>query len=366
MISARTAQGFEEAQSATPEERTDILTRWRDHKDEYQSEKMKVQETAPEGQESGRLTPKGFMQTRHLSFDERKKLHEERKARREKERKKSEGEGGHRNCPFCRRDGAHSHKPRAVQTTPVVPVSDEDQIAEFEHAIHASVAATSRGNIEEDEMIERAIRASIRELQSAEGSTLTDQEALERAIQASITSSGRHASEPESVNDALDHQAITMTDEEAEHQAALEKAIQASLAAYKLNEAPAAADDVDTDEDENVKLAIQMSKDEPPAQSKEDKMLKLVLQQSHDDSTKAKTEEETVLEYVKKQSLLEEQHRLAKEGKAKEQKVKEIEPVAVAVADDEPISKADEEALRKAIEESMKGSGDGQASGSAH
>ncbi|KAL5314993.1 hypothetical protein ACEPPN_017643 [Leptodophora sp. 'Broadleaf-Isolate-01'] len=360
MISARTAQGFEDAQSSTPGERLDILTRWRDHKDEYQSEKMKVQETAPEGQESGRLTPKGFMQTRHLSFDERKRLHEERKARREQERKKSEGEpGGHRNCPFCRRDTGHSHKPRAVQTTPIVPNPEEDQNAEFEHAIHASVTATSRGNAEEDMMIERAIRASIRELQSAEGSTLTDQEALERAIQASIMSSGRHASAPDSINDTQLHQTITMTDEEAEHQAALEKAIQASLAQYKLSGAPAAANDVDTDEDEDIKLAIQMSKDELPAQSDEDKMLKLALQQSHEDSAKAKTEEETVLEYVKKQSLLEEQHKKAKEGKAKE-----VQPVAAKV--DEPMSKGDEEALKQAIEESMKGSGNGQASGAAH
>jgi len=356
MISARTAQGFEDAQSATPEERLDILTRWREHKDEYQNEKMKVQETAPEGQESGRLTPKGFMQTRHLSFDERKKLHEERKARRETERKKTEGEPGHRNCPFCRRDTAHSHKPRAVQTTPIVPGSEEDQTAEFEHAIHASVAATSRGNADEDAMIERAIRASIRELQSAEGSTLTDQEALERAIQASIISSGRHDSEPETPTQS--HQPITMTDEEAEHQAALEKAIQASLAQYKLTQKPTAVVDADSDEDENVKLAIQMSKDEPPVPSDEERMLKLALQQSHEDSAKAKTEEETVIEYVKKQSLLEEQHRKVKEGKQKET------PPA-PVADDESLSQADEEALRKAIEESMKGTGDGQASGTA-
>ncbi|KAL2063252.1 hypothetical protein VTL71DRAFT_5057 [Oculimacula yallundae] len=359
IISARTAQGFEDSQSATSEERLDILNRWRDHKDEYQSERMKVQEHGVDGQESGRLTPKGFMQTRHLTFDERKKLQQERKAHREEERKKSEGEGK-RNCPFCRRDGSHSHKPRAVQTTPMVATSDEDHVAEFEHAIHASVAATSRGDADEDMIIERAIRASIRELQSADGGpTLTDQQALERAIKASIASSGRHASDSDSISDGQSHQAITMTDEEAEHQEALEKAIQASLAQYKLSEEAAATADVDTDEDEDVKLAIQMSKSELPAENEEDKMMKLALQQSHQESTKAKTEEETVLEYVKKQSLLEEQHRLAKEGKQKE-----VQPVVVP--DEEPMSKADEEALRKAIEESMKGSGGGEASGSAH
>ena len=57
-------------------------------------------------------------------------------------------------------------------------------------------------------------------------------------------------------------------------------------------------------------------------------------------------------------TLLEEQHRKVKEGKQKET------PPA-PVADDESLSQADEEALRKAIEESMKGTGDGQASGTA-
>lgn len=83
IITARTAQGFEEAQSATPEERLDILHRWTEHKSDYQSMKMAIQEQGgPEGQESGHLTPKGFMQTRHLSFEERKKLHDDRRVRR--------------------------------------------------------------------------------------------------------------------------------------------------------------------------------------------------------------------------------------------------------------------------------------------
>ncbi|CZT47110.1 related to sterol glucosyltransferase [Rhynchosporium secalis] len=354
IISARTAQGFEDEQSATPEERSEILNRWLDHKDEYQSEKMKVQEHGVDGQETGRLTPKGFMQTRHLTFDERKRLQQERKLTREEERKKTEGELGKRNCTFCRRDNSHGQKARSVQTTPMVPTSDEDQAAEFEHAIHASVAASSRGNSEEDMAIERTIRASIRELQSAERPMITNQEALERAIKASITSSGRHASELSF--DGQLHQGITMTDEEAEHQAGLEKAIKASLTHYKLS-GDAAVDDVDTGEDEDVKLAVQISKTEPTAESEDDDMMKLALQQSHEDSAKERTEEETVIEYIKKQSLLEDQHRLAKEGKHKG---------VVAVVEEDSMSQADEEALRKAIEESMKTAGCGEVSGSEH
>src|SRR5687768_4316527 len=93
IISARTAQGFEDAKSATAEERRDVLARWKLHKDEYQSEKQKIMEHGgPEGQESGRLTPTGFLQTRHMSFEERKRLHEERKLKREAEARKVQNE----------------------------------------------------------------------------------------------------------------------------------------------------------------------------------------------------------------------------------------------------------------------------------
>jgi hypothetical protein len=333
IIAARTAQGFEDAQSSTLEERQDILLRWKEHKTEYQSIKMKLQEEGgPEGQETGHLTPKGFLQTRHLSFDERKKLHEERKARREEEHQKAIA-AGHHNCPFCRRSTTHSHKPRDVQTTPIVlndPSADQDE--QFEHAIHASVAATSRGNPEEDVMIERALRASVRELQNAQGSKLSDEEALERAIKASVAEGRRRRS---------DEETVSTNEDDLEHQAILEKAIQQSLAEYHL---PHEDGDPDTDEDENVKLAIQMSKEEKHSLADEERMIELALEKSKNE-VQPKTEEEIVLEYVKKQSLAEAEHKAAVAGKKKEV--------------EEPHSAADEEALKKAIEESMKG----QASG---
>ena len=340
IISARTAQGYEDAKTATPLERQDILNRWIEHKSEYQNSKQKFQESGlPEGHESGRLTPTGFLQTRHLSFEERKKLHVDRKKYREEERIRIHGEN-HR-CPFCRRTEPHTHTPRRVQTTPSVvhSVSETDQ---FEQAIHASVAATSRGNAEEDMIIERAIRASVRELVSSQGASLSDQEAVNRAIQASIAEAGRRHSSESST--------ITMTDEEAEHQAALEKAIQKSLAEYQLSVPEAADEEVDSDEDENIKLAIQMSKEETAALANEEETIRLALQKSKDEAESTRTEEDIVLEYAKKQSLLEEQHRQAMAGKQKEVP--------------EPHSAADEEALNKAIEESLKTDGTAGATGS--
>ncbi|KAG0651425.1 UDP-glucose:sterol glucosyltransferase 80B1 [Hyphodiscus hymeniophilus] len=371
MISARTAQGFEEYKNSTLQERQDIISRWREHKLEYVSSKQKLMETRrPEGQESGRLSPRGFLQTRHLSFEERKKLHDERKLKREEERHKVHSTDGHRSCPFCSRCHPHTHTPRAVQTSPVVPdtahevVVDNDPNVEFENAIHASVAATSRGNVEEDLMIERAIRASIKELQNAGGNT-SDAAALSHAIEASIAeATRRRASGDPSHASATD-------DDDAEHQMLLEKAIQESIAQYQIpsadpdgdigtdddeaikqaiekSKAAPAAVDVDSDEDEDIRKAIEKSKEirhEADIDTDDDEDVKLALEKSKSEHqqalSRAQTEEEIVLAYVKKQSLAEEEHKRKAAGKEKE-------------AGD---SAADEEALNQAIAESMKAQG---------
>ena len=387
MISARTAQGFEEFKDSTLAERQDIINRWREHKSEYQSSKQKLEETRrPEGQETGRLSPRGFLQTRHLTFEERKKLHEERKSTREEERHKIHSKDGRRSCPFCSRCHPHTHTPRAVQTSAVVAdsphevvedvVDDHDDAdAEFENAIHASVAATSRGNLEEDMMIERAIRASVKELQKAGGNT-NDSAALNRAIQASIAEANRGRP-----SYGLTHTAA-MDEDDAEHQALLEKAIQESLSQYQMpahfadadadtdedeavklaieksKEAPIAAD-VDSDEDENIRKAIEKSKanaHEADIDTDDDEDVKLALEKSKSEHqqglSRAKTEEEIVLEYVKKQSLAEDEHKRNVAGKMKEAGYEE--------------SAADEEALNQAIAASLKASGEGhgEASGS--
>jgi hypothetical protein len=383
MISARTSQGFEDYKSSSLEERNDIITRWREHKAEYQNSKQKLVETRrPEGQDSGRLSPRGFLQTRHLSFEERKQLHAERKAKREEERHKVHSKDGRRSCPFCSRCHPHTHTPREVQQSPIVLAapnevvegSVEEQNLEFEHAIHASVAATSRGNAEEDMMIERAIRASVKELQKS-GSNTNDSDSLNRAIQASIAEASRRRSsanpEPSAITD----------EEDKKHQALLEKAIQESLAQYQLPSHSAADSDVDTDDDEaiktaiaksketlhiddfnseddeNIRQAIQKSKEIPPeaeVDTDDDEDVKLALEKSKsehmENMTKAQTEEQIVLEYVKKQSLAEEEHKQKVSGKAKEAGE----------------SEADEEALKRAIEESLKSHGGsaGDTSGS--
>ena len=383
MISARTAQGFEEYKDSTLQERQDIINRWREHKLEYMNSKQKLLETRrPEGQDSGYLSPRGLIQTRHLSSEERKNLHEERKTKRGDDRHKIHSQDGRRSCPFCSRCNPHTHTPRALQTSPVVSdtsyevVVDDDPNEEFENAIHASVAATSRGNPDEDLMIERAIRASIKELQKAGGNN-GDAAALNRAIQASIAEAGRRRSSADSARTAITNE------EDAEHQALLEKAIQQSLSQYQMPSQLIVPDaDVDTDDDEAIKHAIVKSKEasavghansdeddelrkaiekskethpEADVDTDDDEDVKLALEKSKSEHlqelSRAQTEEEIVLEYVKKQSLAEEEHKRKVAGKAKE---------GVENA-------ADEEALNQAIAESMKapgGNNAGEGSGS--
>jgi hypothetical protein len=313
LISARTAQGYEHWKSSTEEERLDIISRWHEHKSELQSTRQKVLEEGPEGQGTGHLSPRGFLQTRHLSFEERKKLHEERQLKRKADKNKVYGERGSR-CPFCHKNSPHKHQEEiSADLTPTssAPIDHAD----FEEAIRASVAATSRGNPEEDLMIERAIRASIRELQRSDGPepALSEQEALDRAIQASVAEAAGVRGRSSAEGDASPH--------DAEYHALLEKSIQDSLSLQTSRAAERPQADIDTDDDEDVKRAIEASKAAHTEQA-----------------SKAKTEEEIVLEYVKKQSLMEEEHRKA-----------HLERQKTA-----PDATADDGELKRALEESLK------------
>lgn len=114
--------------------------------------------------------------------------------------------------------------------------------------------------------------------------------------------------------------------------------------------------DVDTEDDEDVKRALELSKKQhvtaataPTAHEDDDDYMHAI-----EKSKTERSEEEIVLEYVKKQSLLEEEHRKAALGKGKE-----VEQHAKG----EKESEADAEALRQAIEESMRGSSEAGPSG---
>ncbi|KAF2853476.1 glycosyltransferase family 1 protein [Plenodomus tracheiphilus IPT5] len=238
----------------------------------------------------------------------------------------------------------------AVSLEAQLIAEEEAEQRELEKAIAASVAEASRGNPEEDQLIASAIRASIAELERAPvGTSESDDEAaLKRAVAASIADSGKK-------------------DITAEEQAALEETLRKSLLETSVKRQHGSDsewdDDEDTEEDEEYQRIIAESKelahlhsthpsDYPGTVEKagretgvmdamgaviganqdtrsagghgqqsevaheEDEEMKRVLEESEkaekeriEALDKQRTEEDIVMEYVRKQSLLEEQHR---------------------------------------------------------
>ena len=288
IIAARTAQGFDEWNHSSQTERFDAIRQWQAIQLELGKEKQQVKHNKVP-------PPCRFLKTRHMSFDERKKFADERK------KSKKDGTARISNEPESAVAGFDTPL-RHAKTYPQ-PSSRTSEDTEFEEAIQQSIAATSKGNAEEDAAIERAIRASVLELRRA-SSDDDHEQALQRAVQASVAEASRtqnthHSSHahPKQLEAAL-HQSI-------QQRPAFQRR-QTEIADLDFDDSG-----VDTDDDENIKAAIESSKRLPPAE-RSDPDLERVLAESkklHEEHTqslnKAKTEEEIVLEYIKKQSLAE-------------------------------------------------------------
>ena len=161
-------------------------------------------------------------------------------------------------------------------------------------------------------MIERAIRASLMELQAASHHG-DDEAAIQRAIKASVKEAQRARAASSKEFDGAD-----------EHDQHLKSAIEQSLQEHgHLTRAQSAPSNnevfedsgVDTDDDEHVKAAIERSKTDLGAGGKDEELEKAIelskrAGEDHaQELSKTKTEERIVLDYVKKQSALEEEHK---------------------------------------------------------
>lgn len=339
IIAARTAQGYEEWKSSTEEERLDVVSRW--HAVQLQlnrgnSKKGKDDETPTSG----------FMQTRHMSFDERKKLAKERKKQKAKAKAASQNPTLSRSQSGVRQPGIDPDN-----------VGNASEQSELEEAIQRSVTATSRGDPEEDKLIERAIRASVAELQlaSREGD---EQGALNRAIQASVA----EASQGRTATTMADPR--SETEDASNHNRVLAEALRRSVQEQQFpndQHTDAANNEredsgIGTDDDQDVQEAIQLSQQNLAPDGgqgddvvDEDEELQKAIEESKEahklreaNAARAKTEEEIVFEYVMKQSLAEQEYkdRLGSKGKSKE-----INDSDYADDDDE---------LKRAMEESLK------------
>jgi UDP:flavonoid glycosyltransferase YjiC (YdhE family) len=366
IIAARTAQGYEEWKESVPEQRVQIVNAWKSVQVELRKAGKKYgKERDEEIHEIATLTQSrrpedlitGLKNTRHLTWDDRKKLHaereklkRERKKEREVARKNSQGTVKSRckYCPFDHDEGLHRSQ---TFPSPQHPISTPGtvEVIDYEEAIQKSITATSRGNPQEDAIIERALRASVRELQQAQENGEIEDETYQRAVAASVLEAKRARGELT----AKDEKSNPMEDAGAtdEDDMELTRALTQSLQDQNISqqhplpyensrhhrgqevEHDLSSDSgLGTDDDEDFKRTLEESKRlHTENQNKQstvstnevadsihdnDHDLKRVITESEIEHkmreealARQKTEEEIVLEYVKKQSLLEEQHK---------------------------------------------------------
>ena len=401
IIAARTAQGFEDWKNSTPEERSQIVHAWKDSQLETRKHGQLYGADRKEAIESHILTKTntdsaelvhGFKNTRHLSWDERKalsvrrdqlkkekkELERQEKEIQDNERRKSKSGGKVKSrCKFCPFDHDSSHHLKHTRSlsgldpsfgkNPSQSVLNGEGVDEYEHAIKHSVTSTSKGNPDEDAIVERALRASLRELDGGRGTHKKSDAAFQEAIQASMREFKRAQEEH------AQRIGVVFTDKQDEgHDAELHKVLTESLEEYQAKQAANEQssqpehkrgrhlDDsdsgIDTDYDEDFKRTIEESKrlhsenelkkneqalaeveaalakssvDKEPTttvneeaiaddddKDDDDAELKKAITASEDEEkkrqeelTRQKTEEEIVLEYIKKQSLREEELR---------------------------------------------------------
>lgn len=401
IIVSRILQGEADLREATVQEQNDIVRRFKSDKDALNglaALQAKEKERAAAAESSSRALPgaapdevedlgpipdsppkTGFWQTKGLSLDERKKRH----ALKEAWKKKHAAEAG----------GATAG-PSSTSNSGHASTNFEPEDEEMERAIRESVAQTSHGDPAEDAQIERQIRASVVEMRRIaaekrrreQGGWASDwKQAPDEPPQ--LPKSGKGASMPEEVGVSED-----ITDEEFE--ALVAEAARRSLmtqqpgnvgdqqhgvtvtmddeALRQVLEGSGDSNAVDeqhgvtvTMDDEALRQALEESRRiAASAGTGENEALDDDLRRAMEESEKAhrehlarqgteRSEEEIIMEYVKKQSLAEEEFRQKGKGTASAQGANKN--------DDD-----DDEDLRRAMEESLRLSGQkGGPSGSS-
>ena len=148
IVAARTAQGYDEWHNASQEDRLNVVSRWQSIQVEIEKEKQ--------------LARHGSFHGRHCYLKTTIEARKKSSAEKRKEKKNAKGNTSEDAIPEL-----HASHPLVKRSQKFQESNSTHDGANFEEAIRASVSATSRGNPEEDQMIERAIRASVKELQLA-------------------------------------------------------------------------------------------------------------------------------------------------------------------------------------------------------
>jgi hypothetical protein len=351
IITSRVVQGERDLQNASEGEKADILYRWN-----HDADLRVIQETKLKGQEREHSQvgatggPTSWFPTLQEGRRQLGAVLGETQSQKQPDRFK--GRSSRSSSPIPRTSGT----PSTIDT-------------EYEAAIRASVRETSRGDAEEDAMVEAAIRESVKAIRK--------QGSLPDPVRLTLDSKN---------SDVFDDDEYKITDEE--YQNLIEQAIRESMTGhageFSIPQASSAQelDAVDTavpthayeprssgsaftpnsDEDADLQRAIDESRKVPLTLSQqepeddEEEHLRRAIEASKNEMERMqheKTEEEVVMEYVKKQSLAEEEFRKQKAAKGKGKETSEVKSVGSDDDDDE---------IKRAIEESLKISG-GNGSG---
>lgn len=290
IIASRTAQGYEDVRNASVEERASIVKHWKEIKPYIRKKKTFAEKQKAEVNDIRQRARSLSMRSRSRSASG---TSESPSADIMLSTKKTE------NSPLNRTSttdtmgtvssgvlspvGTLSRTPTLTSTTksmdtnppnytqtkePAPDAVTHEEEWEFDEAVRRSVKETSKGNADEDALIEKAIRMSVAELTAARSRGADDHE-LQQSMERSIreATQGLREDREEPVHDDLD-------DEDDE-------------------------EDTGSERDEGLRHALAMSMAEHNERESEDE--------------KAKREEEIVMQYMMKQSLAEEEMRQKKQ-----------------------------------------------------
>ncbi|KAI1740451.1 hypothetical protein F4680DRAFT_118973 [Xylaria scruposa] len=359
IVASRISQGNMDFNDSSVEEREDIEMRWLSMKGEMkgfyslkQKEKGKSRDASPSAPEHASASTEsldessrtGWFQNRNVSAAERRNLQEQKKAW-----KKKRAEG-----PFIEED---------VRNNSTTGTRELDR--EFENAIQAAVHETSRGDPVEDARIEQVIRSSVKAMRRRS----TTMSSLASSNSGYSTSGWvpdvKHPFPDEKREYPFSPDDMeNITDEE--YQSLIEEAIKMSITESQQQAIRMHDLEEEDEEDEDMKRALEQSQAEDPSRQDDEEALQRAIkasqaeqqhvQQQPDEEEELKralaeserahqqdlarmnslrSEEDIVMEYVKKQSLAEAAFRDAAKGKNDG-------------AEDE------DEELKRALEESMK------------
>ena len=305
IFAARTSQGYEEFMNATAAEKEDVVARWKTVKAELEKQKQLLKHGV-------HIDPEKCI-FRKIAQERKVKASKKKASKPQHERSDSTATLNAADHSSMMQPDLPSHP-----SIPNDPASSTASGALYEEAIQHSVARTSKGDAQQDEMIEKALRASVLELQNATQEGAHD-EALNRAIEASVAEAARSKG--------------------GQHDKDLEEALRRSLQVHSPSSSSSRSvhriesqsldfedSGIDTDDEEgrhslhhNNKLKEQhgTAADDPTATttsitnpSNHDSDLEKAIQESEKSHKeyqeyllKQRAEEDIVLDYMKRQSL---------------------------------------------------------------